>query len=386
MSFFGNDAINRVNLHSTIQALAQGAGGVFIFVYLLRAGVAAPWVLCVIAGMTAGRFVLRPLVLVVGRRRGLRATLIIGTLLEAGIFPLLPSVHGPGPILLPIIAVSALGSVFYWTSLHAYIALLGDAQHRGRQVSVGAAAAAVVNIVAPWAGGWALAALGPVTTFCAVAIIQGLAILPLLGAPSPRIAETARVGWRGARLAVVLQAADGWFGAGFEYVWQIALFMTLGERFASYGGAMALAGLVGAAASLVVGRLIDLGHARRWVVIAYGACAVVVGLKAASLASPSLAVLANALATIATLMLQPVMMSRVYNLAKASPCPLRFHMATEAGWDIGCGAGCLAAAALAAAHLPLSAGILLALAGIAVGAWLLSRSYASAARGDFETG
>ena len=375
MSFLGNDAINRVNLHTTVQALAQGAGGVFVFVYLLKAGVATPWVLCTLAGMTAGRFVLRPLVLVVARRRGLRATLMLGTIFEAAIFPLLPRVHGPGPMLLLVIAVSALGSVFYWTSLHAYTALLGDAEHRGAQIGVSAAASAVANIVAPWAGGWALGALGAAPTFGLVAVVQVLAIVPLLGAPSPRVAETARIGWRAARLAVVLQASDGWFGAGFYYIWQIALFVTLGERFASYGGAMALAGLAGAAASLVVGRFIDLGHARTPVFVAYGVCAIVTVLKAGSLQSPALAILANALATVAALLLEPVMMARVYNLAKASPCPLRFHMATEGGWDVGCCAGCLTAAALAAAHVSLSVAILLALAGASVGLWLLLHSY-----------
>lgn len=380
MSFLGNDAINRVNLHTTIQALAQGAGGVFVFVYLLKAGVAAPWVLCTVAGMTFGRFVLRPAVLVVARWRGLRATLMLGTVLEAAIFPLLPVVHGPGPMLLLVIAVSALGSVFYWTSLHAYTAMLGDAEHRGAQIGVGAAAAAVANIVAPLAGGWALVALGPATAFGLVAVVQVLAILPLLGAPCPRVAETARIGWRAARLAVILQASDGWFGAGFYYVWQIALFVTLGEHFASYGGAMALAGLAGAAASLVVGRFIDLGHARAWVFVAYAACALVTVLKAASLHSPALAVLANALATVAALLLEPVMMARVYNLAKASPCPLRFHMATEGGWDVGCCAACLIAAALAAAGVSLSFAILLALAGGAVGLWLLLRSYGALAQ------
>ena len=74
------------------------------------------------------------------------------------------------------------------------------------------------------------------------------------------------------------------------------------------------------------------------------------------------------------------MMARVYNLAKASPCPFRFHMATEGGWDVGCCAGCLSAAALAAAGVPLSVPILLALAGAAVGVWLLLRSYASLSR------
>ena len=65
----------------------------FVFVFLLKAGVPIPLVLCTLAAMNTGRFVLRPLVLIVGRRHGLRATLMIGTVLEAAIFPLLPMVR-----------------------------------------------------------------------------------------------------------------------------------------------------------------------------------------------------------------------------------------------------------------------------------------------------
>jgi len=379
VSYFGNDAINRVNLHATIQALAQGAGGVFVFVYLLKAGVSAPLVMCTLAAMTFGRFVLRPAVLVVGRRSGLRATLMIGTVLEAAIFPMLPSIHGPGAMLILVIAVSALGSVFYWTSLHAYFATLGDVENRGRQIGARAAAAAVMNIVAPWAGGWALGALGATATFGLVALVQILAVAPLIGAANPAVVESAPGGWRAARLAVALQASDGWFGAGFYYVWQIALFLALGARFANYGGATALAGLVGACVSLATGRFIDLGHGRVSVFVAYAGLALVVGLKAASLHSPALAIAANALATVAATLFEPVMMAPVYNLAKASPCPLRFHMATEGGWDIGCGAGCLTAAALTALHVPLSGSVLLALGGASVGFWLLLRNYAAKA-------
>lgn len=379
MSFLGNDAINRVNLHSTIQALAQGAGGAFVFVFLLKAGLAIPLVLCTLAAMTMGRFILRPVVLFVARRHGLRATLILGTVLEAAIFTLLPYVRGPGPMLALVIVVGALGSVFYWTSLHAYFATLGDPEHRGHQIGVRAAATGVMNIMAPWLGGWGLTVLGPVPTFCLVAVVQAAAIVPLLAAPNPKVAERAPGGFRAARLAVVQQASDGWFSVGFYYVWQIALFVTLGERFASYGGAMALAGLVGAGAGLTIGRFVDLGHGRVSVFVAYGACALIVILKAASLHSPALAIMANALATIAAQLLEPVTMSRVYNLAKASPCPLRFHMATEGGWDIGCATGCLAAAALTWAHLPLSWSILLALAGAAVGFRLMTHAYGARA-------
>ena len=137
MSFLANDAINRVNLHGAVQSLAQGAGGVFVFVFLLKAGVSAPLVLWALTAITMGRFALRPLVLAVARRWGLRATLMLGAVLEAGLFPLLPAVHGPGVMLIVVIAVGALGSVFYWTSLHAYTASLGDAEHRATRSASG---------------------------------------------------------------------------------------------------------------------------------------------------------------------------------------------------------------------------------------------------------
>src|SRR4029077_2076552 len=46
---------------------------------------------------------------------------------------------------------------------------------------------------------------------------------------------------------VLMFAADGFMAAGFYFVWQIALFVALGESYTAYGGAVALAALVGAA-------------------------------------------------------------------------------------------------------------------------------------------
>jgi hypothetical protein len=72
----------------------------------------------------------------------------------------------------------------------------------------------------------------------------------------------------------------------------------------------------------------------------------------------------------------PALMSAIYNEAKASPCPLRFHFAAEGGWDAGGTAACLLAAAVCAADAPLQAVILLALPMVAVQCWLLIASYA----------
>ncbi len=376
MSFFGNGAINRVNLHTGIQTLAQSAGGVFVLVYLLQAGVPLPLVLLTQAAMSAVRFALRPLVVPLARRIGLRGALIAGTVLEAAIFPLLPQVQGPDVWLAAVIVVGAVGSVLYWTSYHAYFAALGDAEHRGGQIGAREALAALVNIIAPLAGGWALATLGPLPAFCAVGVIQALAALPLLGAPGVPVPDAAPGGsFRAAAFASAMMASDGWFSAGYHYVWLIALFVILGSDFQVYGGALALAGVVGAAAGLAVGRLIDLGHGRRSTLIVYAIGIGVVIARASSLGAPWLAVVANAAGAVFVGLQATVMMTPIYNLQQRAPCPLRFSVATEGGWDLGAACACGLAAALTAAGQPLSVSILLALPGAAAAVALLWRAY-----------
>lgn len=382
MSFFGNEAVNRLNLHSAIQALAEGAGGIFVLVFLLRSGVPAPLVLCAMAGMNAGRFLMRPLVLPLGRRIGLRATLVLGTALEAAVFPILPLVRGPDIAFLAVVLVGPVGSVLYWTSYHAYFASVGDDEHRGGQVGVRQALSAVVGIVAPLLGGWALAAGGPWPTFLGVAAVQVLAAAPLLGAPKVAVVQEAPGSLRAAGLAMGLMACDGVFAGGYHYVWQIALFVSLGESFTAYGGAMALAALVGAASSLVIGRYIDAGRGRTAIVVAFVVAALVLTLRGVSLGSPWLAVTANAMGALVVALWIPALMAPLYNLAKASPCPLRFSVATEAGWDLGCGGACLVGAALIAAGQSFAAPILVGLAGAVAAFGLLWRWYGAEGRAN----
>jgi len=154
---------------------------------------------------------------------------------------------------------------------------------------------------------------------------------------------------------------DGLFAASYHFVWLAALFVALGESFKAFGGAAALAAVVGAFSGLALGRLVDLGHGRRSALIAYGVGAFVVIARAASLHTPWLAVLANAAGALLVALVTPVLMTPVYNMAKASPCVFRFHSATEGAWDIGCLIGLLLAAGMVTVGLPLSAPILLAL-------------------------
>ena len=375
MAFFRNDTVNLLNLHYGIHSLAISGGGAFFSVFLLRAGVPAPAVLGSLALILAGRFVMRPMVLVFGKRWGLKPLVIAGTLLSALQYPLLAQVHGIGWPLLALLAMSAVGDTVYWTAYHAYFASLGDVEHRGQQIGAREAIAAIVGIVGPLVTGWALVTLGPQVAFGATGLTLMLAALPLLATPNVRVAQTAPGSFRASWLGVMLLASDSWSCAGYFFVWQIALFVSLGENFLAFGGAMALAALVGAASGLFLGRLIDAGHGRRAVWLAAGAQGLTILARAVAYGHPVWAVAANAMGVLVVAFYTPTMMTAVYNQAMESPCALRFHMATEGSWDVGGASGCLACAALLWAGAPFGAAILLSLIGMSTTFFLLRRYY-----------
>lgn len=375
MAFFGNSTVNRVYLHYAIHALANGMGGIFLLVFLLRAGVSLQHTLLTLAGILAGRFVLRPMVLPLAKRFGLKPMVILGSVLCGAQFPVLAEVDGVGPMLVLFVAVASIGEVFYWTCYHAYFTAVGDSEHRGHQISAREALAAVVGIIAPLLGAWALTTLGPRPAFAAVGLVQALAAVPLLKAPNIAVKQHAPGAFRAARLGVMLFLVDGWFAATYLLIWQVALFISLGESFSAYGGAMALAALVGAIAGMFLGRHIDAGHGLRAVAIAFAVAMSVVVLRAVSLDWPLLAVIANALGALVNCLLVPTQMTPVYNMAKASPCPLRFHIATEGGWDVGCFAASLVATLLVTMGASLSIVILLAAPALTAMALLLRGYY-----------
>src|SRR5580698_2270235 len=99
MAFFRNRTINLLNLHYGIHSVALTGGGAFFSVYLLRAGVPVPLVLVSLASIFLGRFVIRPVVVPLAVRFGVRALVIAGSCMSAMQYPLLAQVHGVGPAL-----------------------------------------------------------------------------------------------------------------------------------------------------------------------------------------------------------------------------------------------------------------------------------------------
>jgi MFS family permease len=364
MSFLRNRAVNLLNLHYGISALAMNGGGVFIAVFLLRAGLSIPAILAAQALIVGMRFVIRPSMVALGKRFGLKPLTIAGTILSGLQYPVLAEVHGVGPTLLAFCFVGGIGDTLYWTCYHAYFASLGDLNHRGHQIGAREALASVTGIAGPLAAGWALVALGPRGAFWMTAGVQVLSALPLFGTANVPVLEQAPGAFRAAARGVLVFAADGWIAASYIFVWQIALFLTLKESYSGFGAAMALAALVGAIGGMLLGRHIDAGYGYRATWLALTVLSATIVLRAASTTDAALAVLANACGAMAGNLYAATTMTVIYNQAKSSPCALRFHVATEGGWDLGCAAGCLTAALLFRLGMSLSIGILLSMIGV----------------------
>jgi hypothetical protein len=283
-------------------------------------------------------------------------------------------------MLLVLIALSSVGSVIYWTSYHAYVAVAGDAANRGSQIGMVEALSAVASVVAPALMAVLLLTGGPAFAFGVIAIVQMLAALPLVGAPRMLVPAVVGDDFRARRFGMRLFFADGWAFGCMHLLWQIVLFVTLGEQIAAYGGTMALAGLFGAGMSLTFGLLIDLGHGKHSAAIAYGGAAIAASAMLLSYATPVAAIAAAALGAIVGAVQRPTILACVYNVAQRSSCPLRFHMASEAGWDLGSAASCLISAALIWFGAPIGAPIALAFAGLGASCFMLRASYAEQAR------
>lgn len=376
MAFFRNRTINLLNLHYAIHSIAMTGAGAFFAAYLVNAGVPLPGVFLTFAAILTGRFLIRPLIIGLAARHGMRLLIILGTLLNAAQYPLLALVHGVGTPLYALIALGSVADTLYWPCYHAYFARLGDDEARGQQIGVREAIAALIGVISPLATGVLLVAFGPVVAFGVSAVAVAGSAVPLLYTPEVAIPKTVPRAYREALPGVLLFVGDGFIGGIYLFVWQVALFLTLKQDYVVFGGALAIAAVVGAAAGMMLGRHIDAGNGRRAVLIAYGTLSFIIVMRAVATSHPALAIATNALSAIGNCLYVPTLMAVVYTLAKAAPCTLRFHVATEAGWDVGGATSLLAAALLTWFHMPLWAVLLLGLIGTGWQFTLLRLHYA----------
>jgi MFS transporter, DHA1 family, inner membrane transport protein len=375
MGFFTNKTFNLVYIHAALQAFAMHGGEAFAFIYLLKAGIPVAQVMLCIGLMFGSRIFLRQAVLPLVKRFGLRLTLVGSILMEACAYPILSQVTELGPHLIAYLGLWALSSSIYWTTYHSYVALLGDNEHRGAQVSIMEFLGTFMGIIAPIVTGLLLTVTTPLIAFGLIAIVMCCGAIPIYYGPSFRIADEAVVPQETQRLARLMLFSDGLRSGALHFTWITALFITLGSSYVAYGGAMAFAGLVGALAGLLIGKAIDLGNGLHSAKIGFSVLAFAAVGRTLGYDVPWLAVAANAGAAVAWPIYNTSFMSRVYSLSKQSPCPLRFTVISEGGWDMGTAASCMFAALLLHLGFSFFWPISLSLVGIGLGYLVIARTF-----------
>jgi len=222
-----------------------------------------------------------------------------------------------------------------------------------------------------------LTAFGPWVAFGTAAVIEIAAIVPLFGLAEPPFARVApRGGYAAAKNGFLLFVTDGWINNSAVMAWNLILFMSLGRRFDAFGGVFAAAMLAGSIGGLVLGRVIDMGHARRIAVASTAVLSATLFARAFCGTDPAVVVTVAVGTTLVGGLYMPALMTAFYNDAHTAPCSLRYQIAAEGGWDIGGVLAGLCAAGLFAVGGPLQAAILLALPMVLLQGYLLDVSYA----------
>jgi MFS transporter, DHA1 family, inner membrane transport protein len=366
LGFFANRSVNLLTLHYVLHHAAIAGGGAFWVVHLVKSGVTLPAALTSVALVLLGRFLIRPLLVPLGVAYGLRPLLIVGTIASSLQYLILAEVQGVGLALFMLIIVTAIGDTIYWTCYHAYFAAVGDDDARGRQIGLREASVALVGVVSPLIGGWLLATAGPRTAFAVAGLISALSAWPLLRAPDVAIARGINGITPIAKRSIVLFAADGWIAACILVLWPVLLFQVLGENFIAFGAALAIASLIAAGLGPILGRIVDTGGGIAAAYAGAAAVTIVILARAAAIDDAGYAVAANASGALLGALYLPAFMTAVYTSAKRSPCPLRFHVATEGGWDAGGALGLLVIAGMLGVGVAPRVCMLLALLGVAL--------------------
>ncbi len=371
----------RFLLHTGVFNFAANLAGVFFIAFMLKQGVPPVAIFLSIAAIFALRFVMRPLVIVLAKGLGLRGAMAVGTVLSCTQYYALAQLRGVDLWLVALVITISIGDVIYWTLFHVMFAAIGARSKLGRATSLRQFVFAGASITAPPIGGLLLTWFDPSIAFAIAAVLRMASVLPLLGVTDPPFPREPPAGaYRAGAFGAYIFMMDAWVICGAGTAWAMICFTGLGERFDTLGAALATASAFGAFGGFFIGKLVDLGHARRAVLINLSAGAAVLLFEATAGGRPALIVTAMIVSALVGGLAAPAVMPIVYSSVQTAPCPLRFQFSTEGGFDCGAVGASLAGAAVVWSGAPLWATILMSIPAVFMQASLLIGKYKSRAQ------
>ncbi len=354
MGFFSNATINRLNIHSGFNAGLWMLSDMLAPIYLYQQGLRLAEIFLVAAGFNLVRMLARPLMPFLIHRFGLNGALVAGYTLTALGVLLLLLVEGLDIWLLLHLVLFASGQALYWTSVHAFHSLAGDAEHRGKQIAIRNSMQMLVSAVVPLLSGWMAVMWGEKAYLWLVLPLLIAGLWPLLGCQVPAVSmrwsKAGQGHWKsyGSLLHVLTAAA----GRIVQLVWALVLLFAT-DSMLEVGAWLALGVIAQVVWQLLLGAGADrtpplrATHMFLLLNIALAILMAMVPLHMGTL------LIIEILLGLISLYAGTLFSCCIYNDSQKSAEPMWYWFYAEYAWDLGSMAFCLFGAAWLWAEMPL---------------------------------
>ena len=368
-------AVELLNYNYALRAVGLEIGNLFTLAYLYKQGLSLSEAFAAYAFVFVMRACLRPLANVMCRRLGLRAGLIIGTLVFAARYPLMIPLDGVNAWLITFAVIQGLGDVLYCVPYHFYFAVLGSAKSRGEGVGFREALATAVSVITPLFSGFLLA-LNNVYIFLIATAFTLAGLVPIIRLPCPP--TPAKLNYQ-QRKTVSKRGFWLFIGSAMfnmtNQIWGVVVFLIVAGNYDKFGYLLALAAVFRAIGNLFFGKMIDKGKGWQIALSGYGFLSLIILCRAFFAHTVPVVIACDFFYGLALCLSVPSLMSVVYNDIKKSHHPLYYTYYMELGWDVGCILTLSTSAVLAHFGLNPRIELSLGIAGIILMLVLLKRAY-----------
>ena len=331
--------IHLINLHSASRMLADTLMTTFGIAYFFTHGIALPVVFCVYAVTQGLRILIRERVVDLGYRIGLRSSLIVSTILVAGIYPLIAQVQGITAWLFVFIVYKSIVDTAYFTNFHTYFSILSscgaeDVGAKEIALTVSRALAPIVGSLGIVYGGYGIS----LWIASGIVLLGTLPLLALPDIPHPPLLDW-RVAWtRLDKRGFWAHLGHGWAEVASRDLYPFMLFLAFRDyivvgELSSYIIVMQILLLA------LLGRLVRVGYGRISSYVAIASLATVILGRIAFGTDMTAILVFNAVYAFGICIYNICLDTLLYGLAGESESPWQFQAFAESGCDVGAAIG-----------------------------------------------
>lgn len=365
-----------VNLHFFFLFLAFGFVESFGPVYFYKIGLSLSDIALYWALFFAIRVTIRPFVMDLCHKVGIRRLFLISIILFSGRYILYASVSAPGALMVALLVYESIASSVYWAMYHTYFAILSSSEKTGAQVAHRDIMLLSARLLAPFCTSLIIDGFGFSAAFMAGGVLSLISVFPIIKKIVPDT-NFPKFSWKEAlkidRSGFILYATSGAHEYAHTFLWRIALFLQV-SNYVGFGLLLSLSILFQMIGTFVVGRHFDRTRGTRVATTGISILAVVLVFRATLPLSVPLIIALDFVFMLGQIMQSPYVSAINYKRSKASGNPLWFQFWSETGWDLACILTLGTASALLAYGVEIRSVMLLGLLGL-LGTKLSIRRY-----------